>query len=160
MEPLLFCPIPSPIGTLTAFCRGDALTHLILPERPLPEGGVYAPDAPLLLKAKEELCAYFEGELQDFSLPLAPKGTEFERKVWQALCTIPYGETRTYGEIAALAGSPRACRAVGMANHKNPLAIFIPCHRVVGAKGALTGYAGGLDAKRFLLDLESKSNLK
>ena len=105
--------------------------------------------------AREALLAYFAGERRDFDLPLAPAGTDFQRAVWDALRAVPYGQTRTYGEIATAVGRPKAVRAVGQANHVNPLPIFIPCHRVVGKNGALTGYAGGLDLKRALLALES-----
>lgn len=111
-------------------------------------------DTPLLVQAKAQLSEYFAGTRQEFTLPLSPKGTPFQQKVWAALQTIPYGQTRSYGEIARQIGSPKAARAVGMANHHNPIAILIPCHRVVGQNGALTGYAGGLDRKKALLQLE------
>lgn len=111
-------------------------------------------DTPLLLQAKAQLSEYFAGTRQEFTLPLSPKGTPFQQKVWAALQTIPYGQTRSYGEIARQIGSPKAARAVGMANHHNPIAILIPCHRVVGQNGALTGYAGGLERKKALLQLE------
>lgn len=111
-------------------------------------------DTPLLLRAERELKEYLRGERQAFSLPLRPGGTPFQLSVWQALCEIPYGETRSYGEIAARIGNPRACRAVGMANHRNPLLIFIPCHRVIGASGQLTGFGAGISVKGKLLMLE------
>lgn len=111
-------------------------------------------ETPLLREASGQLDAYFAGRLKVFSLPLAPKGTDFQQKVWNVLRQIPYGETRTYGEIALLAGNPKASRAVGMANNRNPLPVFIPCHRVIGTNGSLTGYAGGLDVKLKLLQLE------
>lgn len=132
----------------------DALTRLWLPGT-LPDGRGRGEETPLLRAAREELLAYFAGERRDFDLPLDPAGTDFQRAVWEALRAIPYGGTRTYGEIAAAVGRPKAVRAVGQANHVNPLPIFIPCHRVVGKNGALTGYAGGLDLKRALLALES-----
>ena len=97
---------------------------------------------------------YFAGKRQAFDLPLAPSGTEFQRRVWAALTEIPYGETRSYGQIATAIGQPGASRAVGMANGRNPVSIVVPCHRVVGASGSLTGYAGGPERKQFLLDLE------
>ena len=106
--------------------------------------------------AAEQLREYLRGERKMFDLPLAPEGTVFQKAVWSALQEIPYGQTRSYGEIAAQIGRPKACRAVGMANHCNPIPIFIPCHRVVGADGSLTGYAGGLECKRTLLDLERR----
>ena len=108
----------------------------------------------LLAEAERQLTAYFAGELREFSLPLKPAGTDFQRKVWDALREIPYGETRSYAEIAARVGCPRGYRAVGLANNRNPIPILIPCHRVVGANGALTGYAGGLAVKEALLRLE------
>lgn len=109
----------------------------------------------LLKEAHHQLTAYFEGKLKQFNLPLAPKGTPFQQKVWQLLQEIPYGETRTYGHIATSAGNPKASRAVGMANNRNPIAIIIPCHRVVGANGKLVGYAGGLNIKEKLLTIET-----
>ena len=117
-------------------------------------------DTPLLVQAKAQLSEYFAGTRQEFTLPLSPKGTPFQQKVWAALQTIPYGQTRSYGEIARQIGSPKAARAVGMANHHNPIAILIPCHRVVGQNGALTGYAGGLERKKALLQLEGCLILK
>ncbi len=108
--------------------------------------------------AGEQLAAYFAGERLEFDLPLDACGTPFQRRVWQALTEIPYGGTCTYGEIARRLGRPRAARAVGGANHHNPLPVVVPCHRVIGAGGSLTGYAGGLRIKRFLLDLEAGSS--
>lgn len=108
----------------------------------------------LLKKAAMQLNEYLEGKRNSFDLPLNPKGTEFQKKVWAALCDIPYGETRSYKQIAEAVDNPKGCRAVGMANNKNPIMIFIPCHRVVGSNGSLTGYAGGLDMKEKLLSLE------
>ena len=110
--------------------------------------------AALLRRAARELEEYFAGERRDFTLPLAPAGTPFQQRVWRALEAIPYGETRTYAQIAAAVGNPRAVRAVGGANHRNPLPVVIPCHRVIGADGSLTGYAGGLERKTLLLGLE------
>ena len=131
-----------------------ALTRLWLPGT-LPDLRGRGEETPLLRAAREALLSYFAGERRDFDLPLAPAGTDFQRAVWEALRAIPYGGTRTYGEIAAAVSRPKAVRAVGQANHVNPLPIFIPCHRVVGKGGALTGYAGGLDLKRALRALES-----
>lgn len=111
-------------------------------------------DTDLLLEARRQLEEYFAGIRAGFSLPLAPQGTDFQKAVWRQLEAIPYGETRTYGQIAAALGKPKASRAVGGANHNNPIAIVIPCHRVIGADGSLTGYAGGLDLKEKLLHLE------
>jgi methylated-DNA-[protein]-cysteine S-methyltransferase len=103
---------------------------------------------------KAQLAEYFDGKRRDFDLPLAPAGTDFQKEVWSALCTIRYGETRSYGEIAASIGRPQASRAVGAANGANPIPIVVPCHRVIGASGDLTGFGGGLEVKRFLLALE------
>ena len=136
-----------------------ALTRLWLPGT-LPDLRGRGEETPLLRAAREALLAYFAGERRDFDLPLAPAGTDFQRAVWEALKAIPYGGTRTYGEIAAAVGRPKAVRAVGQANHVNPLPIFIPCHRVVGKGGALTGYAGGLDLKRALLALEAEKECR
>lgn len=111
-------------------------------------------ETPVLKEAGEQLKSYFAGELKEFSLPLAPTGTDFMKKVWAALCEIPYGKTASYGDIAVKIGSPKAARAVGLANNRNPIPIFIPCHRVIGADGSLTGYRGGLEIKRRLLELE------
>jgi methylated-DNA-[protein]-cysteine S-methyltransferase len=113
-----------------------------------------SPD-PLLLDAADQLQAYFAGELREFDLPLAPRGTPFQLDVWAAVSRIPYGRIATYSEIATEVCSPAARRAVGAANGRNPLAVIVPCHRVIGAAGALTGYGGGLDRKRALLDLEA-----
>ena len=109
---------------------------------------------PLLQWTRRELEEYFQGKRREFSVPLKPDGTEFQKKVWKALTEIPYGETRTYGEVAAAVGNDKASRAVGMANHCNPIPVIIPCHRVIGKNGKLPGYAGGLEKKTALLDLE------
>ena len=131
-----------------------ALTRLWLPGT-LPDRYGRGEETPLLSEARRQLLAYLAGDLRAFDLPLAPAGTDFQREVWRALEAVPYGRTRTYGEIAAAVGRPKAVRAVGQANHVNPLPIFIPCHRVVGKGGALTGYAGGLALKGALLALEA-----
>lgn len=141
--------ISSPIGILTLTEENRKITGLCF-------GGVAANDtSPVFDAAETQLREYFAGTRKSFDLPLAPSGTPFQRAVWDALCAIPYGETRTYAQIAAGIGKPKACRAVGMANNRNPIAILIPCHRVIGANGSLTGYAGGLDAKKALLTLEN-----
>lgn len=108
----------------------------------------------LARKAAEQLYEYLDGKRSSFDMPLNPQGTEFQKKVWKALLDIPYGETRSYRQVAEAVGNPKACRAVGMANNRNPIMIFIPCHRVVGSDGSLVGYEGGLDMKKWLLDLE------
>lgn len=113
-------------------------------------------DTPVLTEAQRQLNEYMEGRRKKFELPISVEGTEFQKKVWRELCRIPYGETRTYGQIAALVGNPKAGRAVGMANHNNPVSIVVPCHRVIGANKKLVGYGGGLDKKKALLELEAK----
>jgi len=112
--------------------------------------------SPILMLAKEQLEEYFAGEREYFELPLKPEGTAFQQRVWAALLDIPYGETASYGEIAEKIGNPKGSRAVGMANNRNPIAIIIPCHRVIGTDGRLVGYGGGLQNKEFLLKLEKK----
>ena len=115
-----------------------------------------ADKSPLLAEAEHQLAEYFGGLRQNFDLPLNPKGTAFQQKVWQALLQIPYGQTASYKEIACKIGNEKAYRAVGLANHNNPIGIIIPCHRVVGTNGNLTGYAGGLEKKQKLLELEQR----
>ena len=148
---------PSPIGPLSLVEENGALVavrwNVDLPRDAAP---LALPATPLLRQAAAELTNYFAGQLREFTVPLAPKGTPFQQKVWAALRAIPYGETRSYKELAIAIGNEKACRAVGMANNRNPLPIFIPCHRVVGSDGKLVGYAGGLDVKTFLLELEKK----
>lgn len=120
---------------------------------PLPRKVV---QTPLLQETEEQLNEYFAGVRREFDLPLAPRGTPFQQAVWRLLLRIPYGEVRTYGQLATALGKPGASRAVGSACRRNPLCILIPCHRVVGADGSLTGYAGGLDIKEYLLELEKQ----
>ncbi|HEX2927794.1 MAG TPA: methylated-DNA--[protein]-cysteine S-methyltransferase [Ruminiclostridium sp.] len=128
----------------------------ILPEEisRLESNGFYINRTEVLREAERQLDEYLKGGRKVFDLPMSPEGTEFMQSVWKCLCGIPYGQTRTYGEIAEAAGNIKACRAVGMANNRNPIPIFIPCHRVVGANGKLTGYRGGLTIKQKLLELE------
>lgn len=142
----------SPIGTLSVAENDAGLVAVLFEEQPPREG--WLPVDELDSGAGDQLRAYFEGELRAFDLPLAPRGTEFQRQVWQAVSTIPYGDTRSYLEIAESFGHGAAVRAVGAANGKNPLPIVVPCHRVVGTDGSLTGYAGGFARKRRLLELE------
>ncbi len=112
-------------------------------------------------KVFSQLLEYFEGKRKEFDFPYEMRGTDFQKKVWQALCDIPYGETRSYKDIAIAIGNPKACRAIGLANNKNPISIAVPCHRVIGSNGKLVGYAGGLDMKESLLNMEKKcSSLK
>ena len=145
---------PSPVGPLTLVEENEALTGLHFGA--LPPAGAETNPYPLLREAVRQLEEYFAGKRREFDIPLSMRGTSFQKKVWEQLLTIPYGETVTYGEIAARIGNPRAGRAVGMANHHNPIAIIVPCHRVIGADGRLTGYGGGLPIKQSLLELEKK----
>ena len=131
--------------------EGGALTALYLPNAPMPPAGE---ETPLLSRGRQEVLEYLAGGRRTFDLPLCPRGTLFQLRVWRALEDIPYGQVITYGELARRVGCPRGSRAVGQANHRNPLPLFLPCHRVVGAGGALTGYAGGLSMKEWLLRLE------
>ncbi|OBA78678.1 cysteine methyltransferase [Mycobacterium sp. 1164966.3] len=147
--------IESPIGPLTLAGRGSVLTNLRMVDQTYePNRAGWTEDHTAFTDTVEQLEAYFAGELTDFDVELDMHGTGFQRRVWQALLTIPYGQTRSYGEIAAQVGAPGAARAVGLANGHNPIAIIVPCHRVIGASGSLTGYGGGLDRKKTLLDLE------
>lgn len=150
----VFTVLPSPVGPLTLAGDGGGLTHLLF-GREGPKGYEEG-ESGLLHRAAAELGEYFAGKRREFSLPLNPSGTEFRLRVWAALSDIPYGETRTYKDIAIAAGCPRGFRAVGMANHHNPISIIVPCHRVVGSNGKLTGYGGGLEVKEYLLELERK----
>lgn len=109
----------------------------------------------LVTETGKQLQEYFDGKRKEFNLPILLRGTEFQKKVWQGLCTIPYGETRSYKELAELVGNPKAVRAVGGANNKNPIMIIVPCHRVIGADGSLVGFGGGLEVKKYLLELEA-----
>ena len=148
--------IATPIGPLVLHGDGEALTAVYYPRHPSrPETDVRdeaAPFSAVVLQLEE----YFAGERTAFDLPLAPHGSPFQLECWAALTEIGYGETRSYGEIAASLGQPGAARAVGLANNRNPISIIVPCHRVIGADGSLTGYGGGLEAKRYLLDLEAR----
>lgn len=152
-----FWMFDTPLGTMAAGEEAGALTRLWLPGQPIPR--LMPHKTPLLERCGGQIMEYLNGQRQVFDLPLMPAGTPFQRLVWKALQDIPYGKTESYGSIAARLGRPGAARAVGMANHRNPLPILIPCHRVVGAKGQLTGYAGGLALKQALLELEGRKNL-
>lgn len=153
--------VDSLIGPLTLAGRGPMLTNLRMVDQTYePDRADWILDDRAFPEAVDQLSAYFAGELRHFELRLEFDGTPFQRSVWGALRTIPYGETRTYGEIARQIGNPTASRAVGLANGHNPIAVIVPCHRVIGANGSLTGFGGGLERKRALLELEqSASNL-
>jgi methylated-DNA-[protein]-cysteine S-methyltransferase len=155
MDNVRFSTMDSPIGPLTLAGTGSTLTHLRM------AGQTHEPDRADWVSADgafadvvEQLEAYFAGSLTEFDVELQLIGTEFQRRVWAALQTIPYGETRSYGQIAEQIGSPGASRAVGLANGRNPIGIIVPCHRVIGSTGGMTGYGGGVDRKQRLLALE------
>lgn len=160
---LAFRRCPSPVGVLTLVAAPRALVA-ILWEQDNPDRVRLGPmeeqaDHPVLQETAAQLADYFAGRRRTFNLPLEFRGTPFQQAVWNALLAIPFGETRSYGQIAQALGRPSASRAVGAANGRNPISIVAPCHRVVGAKGALTGFAGGLEAKATLLALESPQQL-
>ncbi len=154
---LTYRTVSTPLGDITAVADEDGLTHVILAGD---DGSVLADASeggPVVDAAAQQLAEWFAGERMSFDVPLAPQGTEFQQTVWKALCDVPFGATATYGDIAKSIGQPTATRAVGAANGRNPIPIIIPCHRVIGASGELTGYSGGggVDTKRRLLDHES-----
>ena len=142
-------PLPAVDGELTGLHMADQ-AHLPV------DRGDRVPDRAAFKDVVEQLTAYFAGDLTDFDVPLRAQGTEFQRRVWDGLCRIPFGETWSYAQLAQRVGNVKACRAVGLANGRNPIAIIVPCHRVIGANGTLTGYGGGLDRKAWLLDHERR----
>lgn len=144
--------VPFPVGPVTVMEEGGKIIYIKF--RP-DTGEAVKKETPVIKEAFRQLSDYFDGELKEFDLPLKLAGTPFQLKIWEALQTIPFGETRSYGEIAKQTGNAKASRAVGMANHNNPIAIVVPCHRVIGANGSLTGYGGGLPIKQQLLELEN-----
>lgn len=157
METMYRTKVDSPIGDVLIEGNDDAITKLgRIGEGFDSDEWVRIDRFAAIKEAAQQLDAYWSGDLFDFDLPLAPGGTPFQNKVWAALRTIPYGKTASYGDIARKIGSPTASRAVGAANGRNPIAIVVPCHRVIGANGTLTGYAGGLDMKRALLAHETR----
>ena len=153
-----FSIVPSPLGEIV-ISGHDLVTGVDFADsrEDVRLGTAWRRDDGAFAEAAAQLRAYFAGELTQFQLELDTGGTTFQRQVWSALQRIPYGTTTTYGKLAVALGEPRAMRAVGAANGRNPISIIIPCHRVIGADGSLTGYGGGLDRKRFLLDLEASS---
>lgn len=142
------------LGFIRMEYEEDVITYM---KRMADEPSDFGNKTELTDKIYEQLLEYFDGKRKTFDFIYELHGTEFQRKVWQALCDIPYGETRTYKEIATAVGNPKASRAIGMANNKNPITIAVPCHRVIGANGTLVGYAGGLPMKEFLLHMEEKN---
>jgi methylated-DNA-[protein]-cysteine S-methyltransferase len=143
--------VPSPIGDLTVTADADGITGLYMEGDAHALATAPATDSPLLAEARAQLDAYFAGRLTVFDLPLSLGGTPFQQRVWTRLQTIPFGCTTSYGALAAALGQPTAMRAVGLANGRNPVSIVVPCHRVIGADGSLTGYGGGIERKRWLL---------
>jgi len=149
----------SPIGTLTLVSDGKAITYLEFEANKYPAPKYPRGSDKIIEQAKKELDAYFAGRLKDFKVPVRPQGTPFQEAAWKALSKIPYGVTRSYGEQARAIGKPKAVRAIGAANGRNPIPIIIPCHRVIGADGSLTGFGGGMETKQFLLELEQGQQL-
>ena len=158
-QTVLHTEIDSPVGPLHLFAHEEGLTAMYMNvqryELPQGEPGTNA----LLERTKQELQEYFDGTRQEFSIPLDPQGTKFQKSVWAELMNIPFGKTISYGELAKRLGDPLLTRAVGTANGANPISIIIPCHRVIGANGHLTGYGGGIERKRWLLDHEAEDQL-
>jgi methylated-DNA-[protein]-cysteine S-methyltransferase len=155
MQALQVRTVDSPVGQLTLAGTNGRVRHLRMVDQTYePSHGGWERDDAAFTDAVAQLDGYFAGELLEFDLELDLIGTEFQRSVWEALLTIPYGETRSYGQIAQQIGSPSASRAVGLANGHNPIGIIVPCHRVIGANGSLTGYGGGLHRKKSLLEME------
>jgi methylated-DNA-[protein]-cysteine S-methyltransferase len=156
MNEILTSTIESPVGPLTMIARDGVLTNVSMHDQrhvmPLPVEAVT--DDAWFKSVADQLDAYFTGQLVTFDLEMELLGTPFQQSVWSQLCAIPYGETISYGELARRVGNPSASRAVGLANGRNPIAVIVPCHRVIGANGSLTGYGGGLDRKSWLLDHE------
>ena len=156
--PYEFTLMPSPVGELTLVARDGKLSAVLWEteraNRVRLGELIEANDSPMLLETERQLKEYFAGARNQFELELDFTGTDFQKQVWQALLTIPFGETRSYSQIAQQIGNPKAVRAVGAANGRNPISIIAPCHRVIGASGGLTGFAGGLEAKQYLLALE------
>ncbi len=156
----LYTEMKSPLGTLLLTAEDGALTGVHFPgqkhDKPHQPDWKRGDDEPVLAKARAQLAEYFEGRRSDFDLKLAPRGTPFQQAVWRALLAVPFGATSTYGSIAAAIGRPSAVRAVGAAIGANPIGIIVPCHRIIGRDGSLTGYAGGLDRKTKLLALERR----
>ena len=153
-----YSELVTPIGPVTLVSDGEHITMVSLrgAAHTVPDDGSWRESAAQLAAAREQLEAYFAGELREFSLPLAPHGTPYQRRVWSELERIPFGVTTSYGAIAAAIGHPTGARAVGAANGQNPIAIVVPCHRVIGHNGTLTGYGGGLERKSWLLEHEAR----
>lgn len=161
MAGVAYLPVATPIGTFVVAAQGDAITGgWFEGQKYFPaisaDAGWHEAQTPVLRAAREELDGYFAGTLTRFTVPLAPPGTAFQHKVWDALRAVPFGETTTYAALARAIGRPGAFHPVGAAVGRNPMSLFVPCHRALGSDGSLTGYAGGLERKRWLLDHESR----
>lgn len=156
---MYYCIVKSPIGPILLARDEEGLKHVnfMKGKKKIEVSDDWVENEEFFREISGQLEAYFSGKLKSFDIKLAAEGTGFQKSVWKALCEIPYGETRSYKEIAVSIGKPKAYRAVGLANNRNPIAIIVPCHRVIGADGKLTGYAGGLDVKEFLLKLEENN---
>jgi methylated-DNA-[protein]-cysteine S-methyltransferase len=159
---IFYTTLDSPVGALFLTSNGEAITELFMEKHkggPKPIGD-WRRDDGLFREAADQLGSYFAGELTEFDLPLATAGAPFQQRVWTELRKIPYGSTISYGELARQVGNPKASRAVGAANGSNPISIIIPCHRVIGSNGKLTGYGGGIERKKFLLEFEAETLAK
>jgi methylated-DNA-[protein]-cysteine S-methyltransferase len=159
---MIYTILDSPVGALALTSNGEAITGLFMEKykgEPFSIGD-WTRDDGLFREAADQLRAYFAGELTEFDLPVATGGAPFQRRVWAELQKIPYGSTISYGELARRIGNPKASRAVGSANGDNPISIIIPCHRVIGSNGKLTGYGGGIERKKFLLEFEAETSAK
>ena len=150
---MFVCFYDTEIGRIAIAEKNGKITNIFYPNAFVNDNFKHM-ETPILQEAIKQIRLYLSGHLKEFTVPLEPQGTPFMQKVWLSLCEIPYGKTASYKDIAVRIGNPRACRAVGMANNRNPIPIIIPCHRVIGANGALVGYGGGLELKKKLLDIE------
>ena len=148
-------PYDTVIGRIYVADNGRAIAGVFLPGNAVPQN-----ETDVIKRAAVQITEYLSGRRREFDVKVEPEGTDFQKRVWAALRTIPYGHTCSYSHIAHIAGNPKACRAVGMANNRNPVSIIIPCHRVIGKSGALVGYGGGLELKKYLLDMETANTIQ
>lgn len=152
-------PYDTAIGRIYVADNGRAIAGVFLPGNAVP-AGIPQNETDVIKRAAVQITEYLSGRRREFDVKVEPEGTDFQKRVWAALRTIPYGHTCSYSHIAHIAGNPKACRAVGMANNRNPVSIIIPCHRVIGKSGALVGYGGGLELKKYLLDIEAANTIQ
>lgn len=152
-------PYDTAIGRIYVADNGSAIAGVFLPGNAVP-AGIPQNETDVIKRAAVQITEYLSGRRREFDVKVEPEGTDFQKRVWAALRTIPYGHTCSYSHIAHIAGNPKACRAVGMANNRNPVSIIIPCHRVIGKSGALVGYGGGLELKKCLLDMEAANTIQ